>query len=44
VLKKLLDYGKNNGLGQWRGSGNKGAYAYKLDAIDYKETLPDGWS
>lgn len=45
VLSKLLDFGKNNGLGQWRGSGNKGSYAFKLEKLEnFKEpSVPDGW-
>ena len=43
-LKKCLDMGKNNGLGAWRGSGNKGAYWFKLTPLpDYVETTPEGW-
>jgi hypothetical protein len=44
VLKTLLDMGKNNGLGQWRGSGNKGSFAYKLEKVTYQEKLPEGWN
>jgi hypothetical protein len=45
ILSRLLDLGKNNGLGQWRGSGKKGTYAFKLEVIPgYKEQLPDGWN
>jgi hypothetical protein len=44
ILKTLFDMGKNNGLGQWRGSGKKGTFAYKLEKVDYKEKLPDGWN
>jgi hypothetical protein len=33
VLRTLLNLGKSNGLGQWRGSGNKGQYVYKLDVV-----------
>jgi hypothetical protein len=43
-LEDLLDYGKNNGLGAWRGSGHMGAYIYKFEHLpDYQETWPDGW-
>lgn len=42
TLEKLLDCGKNNGLGQARGSLNMGAYVYKLEEIDYKEDF-GGW-
>jgi hypothetical protein len=45
ALMKLLDLGKNNGLGCHRGSGNKGAYYYKLEHLpNYKETIPEGWN
>ena len=48
LLHVLLDMGKNNGLGQWRGSGGKGQYVYKLEVVDEKE-LPkvsgfEGWN
>lgn len=44
-LRKILDFGKSNGLGQWRGSGSKGQYFYKLDKLDKDPTLiPDGWN
>lgn len=33
-LKKILGYGVNLGLGQWRGSGSKGQYVYKLEKQD----------
>lgn len=48
LLRYLLDLGKNNGLGQWRGSGAKGQFMYKLEKLSRKE-LPksdpdfDGW-
>lgn len=43
-LEDLLDYGKNNGLGSWRGSGHMGAYIYKFEELpDYQETWPEGW-
>lgn len=45
ALKVLLDLGKNQGLGSWRGSGNKGAYLYQIEELkDYEEDLPSGWS
>ena len=45
ALRKLLDFGKSNGLGTWRGSGNKGSFVFKLTKlVDYREPLPDGWS
>lgn len=45
LLKQLLDYGKNNGMGQWRGSGNKGAYVYKLTKLRKDPTpIPEGWN
>lgn len=48
MLRLLLDMGKNNGLGQWRGSGSRGQFRYKLTEVKEK-TLPkdpdfDGWS
>jgi hypothetical protein len=44
-LRTLFDLGKSNGLGAWRGSGNRGAYVYKLTALPgYVETLPEGWN
>ena len=46
-LEKLLDLAKNNGLGQWRGSGKKGSYAYLIEEIDKKTfkdpSVPTGW-
>lgn len=46
ALWKLLELGKNNGIGQWRGSGNKGAYAFQLKLLEnYKDpTIPEGWN
>lgn len=44
ALELLLDMGKNNGLGSWRGSGNMGAFLYKIEELpDYKEVKEDGW-
>ena len=44
-LKELLEYGKNNGLGSWRGSGNKGSYYWQLKKLpDYQEEVPEGWN
>lgn len=44
TLERILDFGKNLGLGSWRGSGNKGAFLYKLEPLpDYKEAFDDGW-
>jgi hypothetical protein len=44
ALKVLLDLGKNQGLGSWRGSGNKGAFLYQLEELPgYEEDLPPGW-
>lgn len=38
LLGEMFSWGKNNGLGQWRGSGGKGAFKYKLTALpDYVE-------
>ncbi len=45
VLEKLLDLGKSNGMGQWRGSGGKGQYVYRLTKVDYDPTpVPKGWN
>lgn len=33
VLKRLLDIGKANGFGLWRGSGNRGSYFYKIKKL-----------
>lgn len=45
LLKELLTYGKNNGLGPWRGSGNKGAFHYQIEEIkDDPTPIPEGWS
>lgn len=45
ALNRLFNLGKNQGLGQWRGSGNKGAYKYKLKKLkDFIEPAdPDGF-
>jgi hypothetical protein len=44
-IRRLLDLGKNNGIGQWRGSGCKGQYCYKFEPVDYNPTeLPEGWN
>ena len=44
VLSYLMEKGRNNGLGAWRGSGNRGAFVYKLDvAPNFVETFEDGW-
>jgi len=46
-LKALLDLGKNNGLGQWRGSGNKGAFVYKIEQLPNSfqdPRIPEGWN
>lgn len=44
LLEQLFDMGKNNGLGCWRGSGNRGAYLYKLEYLpEFKEVFEDGW-
>lgn len=43
LLRKLLDLGKNNGLGQNRGSGY-GSYCFKLEKIDDPTKKdPNGW-
>lgn len=40
ALCSLLDLGKNQGIGQWRGSGGKGAYVYKIEKLDdYEESF-----
>jgi len=45
ILADLFDFGKNNGLGAWRGSGNKGAYYYNITEVDYNPTpIPAGWN
>lgn len=45
ALNKLLDFGKSNGFGAWRGSGNMGAYCYKMEMLEeFDEDLPEGWS
>jgi len=45
ALHVLFDLGKNNGLGAWRGSGNRGAYWFKLEKLhDYEEEKPEGWN
>jgi len=45
TLAKLFDLGKNNGLGQWRGSGHKGAFFFRIKQVDYDPTpIPDGWN
>lgn len=43
-LRKLFDLGKNQGFGAWRGSGNMGAYSFKLTKLkkDYKEPVLEG--
>lgn len=44
ALNTLFSLGKNNGFGSWRGSGNKGAYLYKLEKLDdYEEDFEEGW-
>jgi hypothetical protein len=45
ALWKLLDLGKSNGLGTWRGSGNRGAFVFRLTALpDFREPVPEGWN
>lgn len=45
ILRNTLDLGKSNGIGQWRGSGSKGQYWYKLNQVDSKQFEPtDGWN
>jgi len=46
LLRMLLDYGKSNGLGQWRGSGLKGQYRYTLVKLDKEPPVDkdfEGW-
>jgi hypothetical protein len=44
ALRKLFTLGRNNGFGSWRGSGNRGAYWFKLEKLkDYQEFVPEGW-
>lgn len=44
LLPMLLDMGKSNGLGAWRGSGAKGQYCFKLTPVEKDPTvLPSGW-
>lgn len=44
ALNKLLDLGKSQGFGTWRGSGGAGAFNYQLEYLeDYKEEAPKGW-
>jgi hypothetical protein len=43
-LNFIFDHGKSLGVGAWRGSGNYGAYVYKLEELpEYKEVIEDGW-
>jgi hypothetical protein len=46
MLREILLLGKNQGLGGWRGSGNKGAFHFKLEDSTYEacERIPEGWS
>lgn len=45
ALRNLFDFGKSNGLGAWRGSGNMGSYVFKLKELpDYTENFEDGWN
>lgn len=46
VLRSLLDLGKSNGIGQWRGSGNKGQYMYKIEIVaePKRDKMFDGWN
>jgi hypothetical protein len=45
VLDELLEMGKNNGIGQWRGSGKKGNFMYKMEDCDepVHPFAKDGW-
>lgn len=41
-LSKVFDLGKNNGLGAWRGSGNYGAFVFRVKALEgFKEDFGD---
>ena len=46
ALVMLFSLGVNNGIGQFRGSGNFGAYVFKImDLPDYKDpAIPYGWN
>lgn len=33
TLERLFDLGKNNGIGPWRGSGNRGAYKFIVEEL-----------
>jgi len=45
ALIVLFHMGKNNGLGQWRGSGGMGQYVFRLKKVDYDPTpIPEGWN
>jgi hypothetical protein len=44
LVRYLLKLGKSNGLGQWRGSGGKGQFDYKLERVEGDPTAAaDGW-
>jgi len=45
VLPELLKMGRNNGIGQWRGSGKKGIFMYKIEDCEAPkhEWENDGW-
>jgi len=45
VLPELLEMGKLNGIGQWRGSGKKGIFMYKIEDCQDPghEWQKDGW-
>ena len=44
TLKRIFEYGKNNGYGAWRGSGNKGGFEFKLEHLpNFKEVREGGW-
>jgi hypothetical protein len=46
ILTELLEAGKNCGLGQWRGSGKKGAFVYKIEDCEDPghEYQAEGWN
>lgn len=44
LVRYLLKLGKSNGLGQWRSSGGKGQFDYKLERVEGDPSaVDDGW-
>lgn len=43
LLREVLAYGLNQGLGAWRGSGNKGQYIYRLTQVTAQEAESLEW-